>query len=300
MIVTPASLTALMVGFRREFQDAMGVAESQHEMIATTVPGTGKSTTYGWLGQWPGFREWVGDRVIKDMEAHAYSIVNKDWESSVGVKRTTIEDDEIGVYGPMFQEMGRATAVFPAELLFPMLAAGFTTLCYDGQNFFDTDHPVNAEVDGSGADASVSNMQAGAEPNNWYLLDTTRALKPLIYQLRKAPVFTAMTKMDDEAVFTSNEFRYGVDLRANAGYGFWQMAFGSKAVLNYDNLWAAYEAMRGFTADGGRPLNIQPNLLVVPTGQEKVAAELIDNQRLSGGESNSLYKKFTVLASPWV
>lgn len=298
MIVTPASLSALMVGFRKNFQDGLSMAEIMHSKIATTIPGTGKSTTYGWLGQFPQFREWIGDRVLKDMEAHGYSIVNKDWESTVSVKRTEIEDDEIGAYAPIFTEMGRATAVFPDELLFPMLPAGFASTCYDGQFFFDTDHPVNAEVDGSGADTSVSNMQAGVE-EPWYLLDTRRAIKPLIYQLRKKPVFTSMTRTDDEVVFTSNEYRYGVDLRANAGYGFWQMAFGSQAVLNYDNVWAAYSAMREFTADGGRPLNIKPNLLVVPIGQEQAAAELIDRERLASGESNTLYKKLEVLATPW-
>jgi len=299
MIITPSSLTALMVGFRKNFQDGLAMTPPEHDKVATTIMSQGKSTTYGWLGKWPAFREWVGDRVFKDLQAHGHTIINKKFESSVSVGRDEIEDDEIGVYAPMMQEMGQATSAFPSELVFPLLTAGFASLCYDGQFFFDTDHPVAPNADGTGVAATVSNMQAGAE-TPWFLLDTTRVLKPLIYQLRRAPAFTAMTKQDDEAVFMSDTYRYGVDLRANAGYGFWQMAFGSKAVLNYDNLWAAYSAMRAFEADGGRPLNIKPNLLVVPVGMEKTATDLINKEHLAGGESNSLYKKFEVLSTAWL
>jgi phage major head subunit gpT-like protein len=299
MIITPNSLSALMVGFRKNFQDGLAMVPPQHEQIATTILSTGASTTYGWLGQWPKFREWVGDRVFKDLQAHAYSILNKKFESSVSVGRDQIEDDEIGVYAPMMQEMGRATSAFPSELLFPLLTAGFATTCYDGQFFFDTDHPVYPNVDGTGVAVSTSNMQAGAL-TPWYLLDTSRVLKPLIYQLRRPPAFQAMTRMDDESVFMSDTFRYGVDLRANGGYGFWQMAFGSKIALTYDNLWAAYSAMTALKADGGRPLDITPNLLVVPRSLEKTAIELMDKENLAGGESNALYKKFTVLATSWL
>lgn len=59
----------------------------------------------------------------------------------------------------------------------------------------------------------------------WYLLDTTRPLKPLVLQINKPIDFTAMDKADDEAVFTRAEFRYGLDSEDNAGYGLWQLAY---------------------------------------------------------------------------
>ena len=93
-IVTPAVLQALMVGYSRKFQEGQSMASSQYLKVATKVPSAGKSTTYGWLGKWPAFREWIGDRVINAMAAHAYSLVNKPFESSIGVDRDDIEDDE--------------------------------------------------------------------------------------------------------------------------------------------------------------------------------------------------------------
>lgn len=299
MIITPQSLQALMVGYRKNYQDGLAMAEPDHLKIATVVPGSGASTTYGWLGQWPGFKEWVGDRQFNDMAAHSYTVTNKPFESSVAVKRDDIEDDQIGVYAPMFTEMGRATAAFPSELCFPLLKDGFNQACYDGQNFFDAEHRVYENADGTGGHAVASNMQDGAsEP--WYLLDVRRSLKPLLYQERRKPRFTAMTKQDDEAVFMRAEYRYGVDLRANGGYGFWQVAYGSKAELNAENLTSAYTAMRGLKADGGRPLNIMPGLLVTPTSLEEAATDILDTKTLANGASNKLYKKFELLATGWL
>ncbi len=298
-IITPALLSALNTGFKKDYQDAFEAmrAASVYQKIATVVPSATASNTYGWLGQFPAFREWVGDRVIKDMAAHGYAITNKSWEATVGVKRTDIEDDAVGVYRPLMAEMGRAAAAFPDELVFGLLKAGETTLCYDGQNFFDTDHPVYPNVDGTGTATLVSNLQAGTE-TPWYLLDASRALKPIIYQERKAPEFVAKTRSDDETVFMSNEYRYGVDLRANAGFGFWQMAFKSKAALTPENYAAARTAMMSLKADGGRPLGIRPTLLVVPPSLEAAARAIVGSQLTTGGATNPWYGTAEVIVTP--
>lgn len=67
---------------------------------------------------------------------------------------------------------------------------------------------------------------AGAD-DAWYLLCTSRPIKPLIFQQRKAPKFVSLTDDADANVFMKKQYLYGVDARANAGYGFWQMAYGS-------------------------------------------------------------------------
>lgn len=61
----------------------------------------------------------------------------------------------------------------------------------------------------------------------WYLLCTKKSLKPIIFQEREVPKFTSRTNENDENVFNNDEYQYGVRARSNAGYGFWQMAFGS-------------------------------------------------------------------------
>lgn len=287
-IVTPALLQALFTGFRSDFQEGMKQADPQWHKVAMEVPSTSKSNTYGWLGKFPAFREWVGDRVLHDMQAHGYAVANKTFESTMGVNRDDIEDDNVGVYSPLFTEMGRMAEAHPDELVYGLLAAGTSTLCYDGQNFFDTDHPVYPNADGTGTAESVSNWDDNSGSGTaWYLLDTTRAIKPIILQERRKANLQAMTKLDDEHVFTANQYRFGVDVRRNVGFGLWQLAYGSRKELNADNLWEAISAMRAFKADGGRPLGVRPNVLVVPPALEKQATRLLERE-LDANSSNEL------------
>lgn len=276
-IITAAILNSLRTAFRADFQNALQTVDPQYSQVATVVPSTTKSNTYGWLGSMPGFREWIGDRVFNSIKEHGYSITNKTWEDSVAVNRDDIEDDNLGIYKPMVQTLAQEGAEFPDELVFALLPNGWSTPCYDGQYFFDTDHPVNSAHDGTGTDASVANVLVNeaytGEP--WYLLDTSRPLRPLIWQNRRTLALTTKFNVDDPSVFTSNEFQFGADLRGNAGYGFWQMAFGVKDDLNATNLWAAWKAMRAFTRDGGKKLKIRPTLLVVPASLEEEATKLL-------------------------
>lgn len=298
-IITPALLSGLRTGFSKAFQDALAATPTDWEKVATRVPSSSASNTYAWLGQFPALREWVGDRVLKDMAAQAYQVQNKLYEGTVAVKRTDIEDDNVGVYTPLFAEMGRAAKAHADQLVFALLAAGETTTCYDGQNFFDTDHPVYPNVDGTGTATLVSNLQAGTGPA-WYLLDTSRALKPLIFQERTTPELDALTSTQDEMVFMSDTYRYGVRYRCNAGFGFWQLAYKSKAALDAGNFNAAMAAMMQAKADGGRPLGVKPTTLVVPPSLRADAMALIEAQLTTGGVSNPNYKAVEVIVSPWL
>jgi phage major head subunit gpT-like protein len=292
MLITATALDALRTGFRNDFNTGLTGVKPDWDKVATRVPSTTKSNTYGWLSDWPRLREWIGDRQVKSLSESAYTIPNKSFESTVGVGRDAIEDDEFGIYGPMMSSMGQAAGELPDDLVFSLLAAGFETPCHDGQNFFDDEHP-------GGEDGTWSNVQAGAG-EAWFLLDTTRPLKPLIFQERKKPEFVSMTKIDDEAVFTAKEFRYGVDSRAAAGFGFPQLAFGSKAPLTEANYEAAYEAMTSRRNEEGRPLKVRPNLIVVGPGNRAAAKKLFDAMLTTGGESNTYYKDVDILVTQWV
>lgn len=69
--------------------------------------------------------------------------------------------------------------------------------------------------------------QLAGSDTAWFLMCTTMPIKPLIYQQRKKPKFVSKTNETDDNVFMSKRFIYGVDSRGNAGFGFWQMAYGS-------------------------------------------------------------------------
>lgn len=296
MIINKGNLTTLYVAFKTIFQNAFDGVESQRSLVAMEVPSTTGTEEYGWLGTIPNVREFVGDRVVHNLQLHDHSIKNKKFELTVAVPRDALEDDTYGIYNPMISEMGRSTAAHPDQLVFGLLEKGFETACYDGQYFFDADHPV---LDEQGNEITVSNMQAGAG-NPWFLVDNSRAIKPMIFQKRKDTEFTAMTKPEDEGVFSNDEYRYGTRARHNVGFGLWQLAYGSKAELNEANFDAAFDAMTSLRGDYDRPLGIKPRLLVVGASNRKKALQIVKAETIGGGNTNVNQGLVEVVVVPWL
>lgn len=297
MKITPGTLQTLGVGFKTAFQAGVGlVADTDISDIAMTVPSSNAKEEYGWLGELPDMREWVGDRVINQFSASGYSIRNKDWEQTVGVKRNDIADDNLGLYNTKFQAMGRATAAHPPKLSWSLLKAGFSTVCYDGQFFFDTDHPV---LDAAGNAQSVANMVDGAGPA-WYLIDTAHVVKPVIFQNRQSADFVSKDSPTDDNVFMRKEFLYGVDARYNVGFGLWQLCFASKADLTSDNFATLYGMMEGQKGDFDRPLGTSPKLLVTPPALRKKALQIVNADRDAAGATNVWQGTVGLKVSPWL
>lgn len=61
----------------------------------------------------------------------------------------------------------------------------------------------------------------------WFLLDTSKPVKPFVYQERKLPTFVEQTDMSSDNVFMRKKFRYGAEARCAGGYAFWQLCYGS-------------------------------------------------------------------------
>ncbi|ABS69718.1 Mu-like prophage major head subunit gpT-like protein [Xanthobacter versatilis] len=297
MIVNRPTLLTLGVGFHTAFNNGLGQGESLYPRIASRVPSTTGEQEYGWLGKVPNIREWIGDRQVQNITSSSYRIRNKDWELTLGVDRNDIEDDNIGIYGPLFQEMGSSVASAYDRSVWALLKAGFTTPCYDGQYFFDVDHPVLAE-DGVTV-RSVANTDGGTGAP-WFLVDDKRTLKPIILQVRKDWQFVPKDKLDDDNVYHSKKFIYGVDGRYNVGYGFWQFSWGSKQPLTAAAYSAARAALSGMTGDHGRPLGIVPRTLIVPPALEEVGREILQSERNEVGATNPWRGTAELVVVPWL
>lgn len=296
MIINRQNLNMLFTGYKASFQNAFAGVKPDFMPFTLEVPSVNSTEQYGWLGNSTAFREWLGDRVIQNLALHDYSIKNKSFENTVGVPRESIEDDSFGLFNPLMGQLGQDSANHPSTLIYDLLAGGFSNTCYDGQFFFDTDHPVTNKA---GAEVSVSNFQGGAG-TAWYLLDTTRVMKPVILQKRKNYNFVSMDKETDENVFMRKEYIYGVDARLNAGYGLWQLAYASKQTLDAANFNAAYAAMQGMTGDRGKKLGIKPTLLVVPASLRAQALEIVQAERGANGATNINRNAVDVLVTPWL
>ncbi|KPN64260.1 Mu-like prophage major head subunit gpT [Aliiroseovarius crassostreae] len=294
--VSHAAIAAATTGFKATFQNAFDAIEPTWKKIAEEVTSTTSMETYEWLGAIPGMREWIGERFIHRLTENAYTIKNRKFEGTVAVDRDAIADGKLGTYKIAFKGLGKNAANHPDELVFSALKKGFVARCFDGQNFFDTDHPVLVD----GEEVSVSNFQDGAGPA-WYLLCTSQAVLPIIYQNREDPELVSHDDPSKSAhTFLNDEILFGAKSRGEAGYSFWQLAFASKAPLTAENFKAARAAMASLKDDTGRPLNIIPNLLVVPPELEDDADEIVKVKRLDNGKDNKNYGKAEVMMTPWL
>lgn len=292
MIVNQSTLTALSKGFRTMFLEAYAGAVSGHEAFTIEIPSSVRTEEYGWLGNFPMLQEWLGDRKIAALKAQKFAITNKSFEGTVEVDRDDLEDDNVGVYKPLLQMLGVNAKVHPTKLVFDLLKAGFDgAACYDGQYFFDPDHPVG--------ESTVSNT-GGGSGTAWYLFCTTHPLKPFIFQSRKAPQLVSQDRPDDENAFMRKKFRYGVDYRGNAGYGLWQLAYGSKQTLDATYYASARAAMMSFKTDAGVPLGLVPDLLVVPPTLEAAGRALLTKEKDAAGADNPWFNTAKLLVSPWL
>lgn len=302
MIITNQTLQALRTMLRGEFANRMSElgANPIYKLLATIITSNTVSNTYGWLGQFPQLREWVGDRVIKDISEAAYQIVNKKYEATLGVDRAAIEDDNFGQYRVLAREMADEVERFFNSNIAALLKGGFTNLCYDGQAFFDTDHPVYPNTDGTGEAENVSNIVGDGTGSPWFLLSLRGSLKPLILQQRTAPEMEEITDTQQQTVFMKDQYLYGIRYRGSFGYGLWQQAVASKTPLTVANYEAARLRMRTFKRDGGNPMGIAPTHLVVDPSNEAAGRTILEMQFLAGGGSNPNFHSAELVVADWL
>jgi len=295
-VINSATLQGLRSGFQTQFRTALESAPSQRDRVATTITSSTAQNTYGWLRQLSGMREWIGPRQIDGIAEAGYTIVNRHFEKTIAVNRNDIEDDNLGQYALAVQHVAEAAAELPETLVFDLLNSGFDTECWDGQYFFDTDHP---RIDGNGATTTFANTDGGAG-TPWFLMDTSRAVRPIILQQRKPITFTSKDRDQDDNVFERNALVYGCDWRGNVGYGFPQLCWGSRQTLNAANYEAARSALMSMKGDGDRVLGVRPNLMVVPPSLEGAALEILNAERDAAGATNVWRGTAALLVVPWL
>lgn len=138
-------------------------------------------------------------------------------QASFGAARTAmrkLKDDE-----------GRPLNITPDVLLVPVALGDTARALMNNERLDDgkaNPYKGTAEVV---EDARLTSDAA------WFLLDTTKAIKPFIYQERSAPVFVQQTDTASDDVFNRKKFKFGAEARAAGGYGFWQLAWGSDGTV---------------------------------------------------------------------
>lgn len=297
MLINKDSLQGVFTDLRTEFNNAFQATPTTWDKIAMKIPSNSGSNFYGWLSAFPKMRRWVGAKHVQNLTATNYEVPNSDFEATIEVERKHIEDDQVGMYTPQAQMAGYSAAQLPDEIVFETVNKSFSSPCYDGQYFFDSDHDVAGQSVSNKSNAPLSNASLAAAQasfgaakaamramkddegrplnviptmllvgsaledtarallNNdkladdsenpykgavdlvvdariesetaWFLLDTTKPIRPFIYQERKAPEFVSQVNPQSDSVFNLKKYKFGAEARVASGYGFWQLAYGS-------------------------------------------------------------------------
>jgi phage major head subunit gpT-like protein len=98
------------------------------------------SEEYKWLGQTPAMREWVGGRNAKGFKENGLTIINKHFEATIEVLVREMRRDKTGQVMARIRELSARTNSHWASLLSTLIINAASTVCYDSQYFFDTDH----------------------------------------------------------------------------------------------------------------------------------------------------------------
>jgi phage major head subunit gpT-like protein len=298
MALTTAQLATASRTITAQFVRAVRAAQPFYPRIANVIPSEGAEEEYGFIGDMPGVREWVGDRVFNQLRAASYVLKNKHWEDSLLVAKTDVADARILKYTPLIEQLAAEASYHPDELLFTVMVNGASVVGWDGQYFFDTDHswgtsgtqsnaltyaaatgttPTSAEFRGAynqayaamlafkgdngksffrptaaeqiirplvlvpptlfpiAAEALAARFDSVGNPitvlgnpelvpityltdaTKFYVLNTSQALKPLVFQERE-PLSSATKGADD---LETKDLKLMTEARYNAGYGAW-------------------------------------------------------------------------------
>lgn len=140
------------------------------------------------------------------------------------------------------------------------------------------------------------------KPENapWYLLHARSVIKPVLYQDRSPAELTAVTSLDNDTVFNTDVFRYGIRARRAAGVALWQMAVASTEKLDGDGFRKARQRMMEMRWDGGQRTGFRPSLLVVGPSLLGDAEATIRAQLGDNGKTNTLFNTVEVCDSTWL
>jgi phage major head subunit gpT-like protein len=143
------------IGFHVAFFEALEKLGEQELMaLATEIPSTTAIEELHWIGDLPGFEEWIADRSMGGMVRKKITVANKDWANGVAIHRNEILDDKLGLALNKIQMLAGKAARHKSDLLVRVLLNGFDGanpkfgdgLAYDGKFLFSATHAFGSNL----------------------------------------------------------------------------------------------------------------------------------------------------------
>lgn len=170
MLIVPALAQAAFLGFDVSFQQAYKAQQTYWEQIASLKPSSTSEERHLWSAEIGDLREWNGERVFQNVQGRVQVLRNKKFEKSFEVPRDVMEDDQYGMYSGKAESLARAAKRWPDKLVTDALIAGSSTATsFDGQYFFDTDHPQDVDDPSSAVQSNLFTARPMTPDNVAYI-----------------------------------------------------------------------------------------------------------------------------------
>lgn len=131
----------IVYSFRQAYE--LEIAGSWRGLVCARYPVTKETTIVNWLGAAPMPRKWIGGRQAKVANKYTTGILVETREQTADFDIDDLRRDISGQISQYVGEIAQKAALDPEVSLTTLQVDADTTtsgLCYDGQQFVDTDH----------------------------------------------------------------------------------------------------------------------------------------------------------------
>lgn len=299
-VVNQAVLDALYTGFQTKFNQQFRSTKTFWQQLAAPTMSNAAEEGYPFVEDLGLMKQYFAELPIESVIAQIQRIENLKFGRAFSLKREDIERDKVGLLPTNAASYGEMMAKWPDSLVGRLLRNLFSTEGYDGQDFFDTSHPVGdtlvsnkgtkklnfstlaaaqasfgvgktameSLVDKDGDPYEISpnllvvgpdlvdmarsgmtndrledgtnNIYKGAcevlmirwmNPEEWFLFDTTKTIKPFIFQQELKPEPLPPPTMQSDMWRIQEKAVFGCRARGNAHVFAWQLAWGSDGTV---------------------------------------------------------------------
>ena len=160
MELSPANLQALYVTFSQTWQEAFLKYNVSWQKVASLLNSDSESETHVIMDRVPQVREWVADRIVRNVSLRDQTLKNKAYEHTIGIDKFKVQDNKINAFKDVIRAQGEQAKKWPDVLIFGKggaLDVGDTAAAvgYDGLPFFSAAHPVNMDDPASAVQSNL-------------------------------------------------------------------------------------------------------------------------------------------------
>ncbi len=142
-------VTAFTALARSEFMKGKLAADERPypaamDSFTTRFPSTVKVETHTFMSNLPRLAEFKGYTPFTRLVNKEYTVANKEYRTGIAVKKTDVDDDQIGGYMMSVNGLPMRAKKDVGHIGLAHLAAGTTNLCFDTSAYFATARPPTA------------------------------------------------------------------------------------------------------------------------------------------------------------